>query len=73
MVSHTSSLPEVVGDVGLLVDPNETESIAEAICRVATDDAWRAEQEREAVERARLFTWERCAETALGVYEALLR
>lgn len=72
IVSNLSSLPEVVGEVGLLVDPHDPSSISEAMERALMDEAWRAVQGRAAIERAKQFTWERAAHTALNVYEQVL-
>lgn len=68
IVSNRSSLPEVVGDVGLLVNPDEPENIAEALEKSLTDSQWREEQSQKAIERAKLFTWENSARIALDVY-----
>lgn len=68
IVSNRSSLPEVVGDVGLLVNPDEPENIAEALEKALTDSQWREEQSQKAIERAKLFAWENSARIALGVY-----
>lgn len=73
IVSNRSSLPEVVGDVGLLIDPDNPQTIAAALHRLLTDSAWAAQQRTAAVERARLFTWDRSAQIALSVYEQVLR
>ncbi|MBL8132110.1 MAG: glycosyltransferase family 4 protein [Anaerolineae bacterium] len=69
IVSDRSALPEVVGDVGVMVSPEDEPGIAEAMRRAWQDPAWRAEQERQGLERARIFTWEQVTRTALSVYE----
>ena len=69
VTSRTSSLPEVVGDCGILVDPLSVDDIARGIGQVCHDrhlaqylgDAGRA--------RARQFTWAACAQTALTAIE----
>jgi glycosyltransferase involved in cell wall biosynthesis len=71
IVSDNSSFPEVVGDVGLLVDPNQPTTIANALYKAADDLIWRKTMERRAIERAALFTWQKSAEIALQVYSAL--
>jgi len=52
VASRVSSLPEVVGDAGILVNPNDTEQIAEAPLRVIEHPALRAELSQKAVKRA---------------------
>lgn len=69
LVSQSSSLPEIVGDCGTVVDPYAVESIAAGIRAVCTDrEAALALAER-ARQRARQFTWERCADVALAALE----
>ncbi len=53
-----SSLPEVVADAALLVDPEDTASIAEAIARLFADDQLAKELRARGLERARRFSWE---------------
>jgi glycosyltransferase involved in cell wall biosynthesis len=59
VTSRLSSLPEVVGDAALLVDPYRVDEIASALERVLQDDGLRAELVRRGLERAQLFSWER--------------
>jgi glycosyltransferase involved in cell wall biosynthesis len=68
VTSNTSSLPEVVGDAALLVDPTDTSSLAAALHRLLTEDTLATDLRRRGRERAALFTWERTAEAHLQVY-----
>lgn len=68
IVSNVSSLPEVVGDAGLLVDPRNPEEMAIAIHRLATDDALHAELSAKGLQRAQTFNWEKAARKTLDVY-----
>ena len=68
IVSNRSSLPEVVGDVGLLVNPDEAEHVAEALEKSLSDNEWYQDQSKQAVKRAKNFSWKRSAEIALDVY-----
>lgn len=68
IVSNRSSLPEVVGDVGLQIDPDDPSALADALHRVLTDSAWRERMRRSGLARAATFTWERTARIALAVY-----
>jgi glycosyltransferase involved in cell wall biosynthesis len=72
IVSKCSSLPEVVGDVGLLINPDEPETIAQALHKALTDTEWREKQSQAALERSSLFTWERSAQIALQTYKSVL-
>jgi len=71
IVSNRSSLPEVVGDVGLQVEPEDHEALAGAIERALTDTAWRETMRQAGLQRAKLFTWDNTAAIVLSVYEAV--
>jgi glycosyltransferase involved in cell wall biosynthesis len=71
VVSNRSSLPEVVGAVGLQIDPDDLTTLTDALEKVLTDDDWRAAQTRAGLERAATFTWENTARIVLSVYNAV--
>jgi glycosyltransferase involved in cell wall biosynthesis len=66
--SNTSSLPEVVGDAALLVDPLNTLAMADAIRRLLFDQGLKKEMIKRGTERVRLFSWEKTARETLIVY-----
>jgi glycosyltransferase involved in cell wall biosynthesis len=66
--SNASSLPEVVGDAGLLFDPHDVESIRAAVARLLSDRELATRLGKRGAERAAAFTWRRTAEATLGVY-----
>ncbi|MEW5718373.1 MAG: glycosyltransferase family 1 protein [Chloroflexota bacterium] len=68
IVSNVSSLPEVVGDAGLLIDPEDVEALTVAMWRVLTDDKLRRELSEKGLKRAQTFSWERAAHETLAVY-----
>jgi glycosyltransferase involved in cell wall biosynthesis len=68
IVSNVSSLPEVVNDAALLVNPNHAEEMAVAMQRLLTDDALHAELRHKGLQRAAGFSWERAARETLAVY-----
>jgi len=68
VTSNTSSLPEVVGEAGIMVNPYDTDSLAQAMRRVLTDDKLRDDMVRKGLEQAKKFSWERAAEQTLEVY-----
>lgn len=72
IVSGVSSLPEIVGDVGLLIDPHDTATIAEALKIALTDSGWRAAQSAAGLERAARFRWSDTARGVLDCYDAVL-
>jgi glycosyltransferase involved in cell wall biosynthesis len=67
ITSNNTSLPEVVGDGALLVDPHDVNSIAEGIIAVLGNSALREELTRRGLARASRFTWERSARQTLSV------
>lgn len=71
VVSNTSSLPEVVGEAGLLVDPHSPAHIAEAVGRILTDRALAGRLKNDGLAQAQLFTWERCARETVVVYQQM--
>jgi glycosyltransferase involved in cell wall biosynthesis len=70
LTSNTSSLPEVVGDAGLLVDPLDVDAITAGLIRLADDAELRRDLARRGLVRAADFTWERAAEQTLAVLRA---
>jgi glycosyltransferase involved in cell wall biosynthesis len=65
--SNVSSIPEVVGEGGLLFDPADPAAIASAIERIALDETLRGELVRKGSENAEEYTWEATAEATLRV------
>ncbi len=59
VAANTSSIPEVVGDAGLLVDPREPAALADAILRLLTDEPLQKELSARGLARAARFSWER--------------
>ena len=68
VASNVSSLPEVLGDAALSVDPLDVPALAQAMLRVLNDAALRAALVRRGVAQARKFTWEQAAGKLLEVY-----
>jgi glycosyltransferase involved in cell wall biosynthesis len=71
VTSNISSLPEVVGDAAVLVDPMDAGAIADAMARVLTDPALRATLIARGYERVKLFSWERSVRRIHEVYAEL--
>lgn len=72
VAADRTSLPEVVENAGLLVDPERPAAIADAITRLLEDEQLRETMRRRGLERAAQFSWERCARETLAVYRDLL-
>lgn len=71
--SNTSSLPEVVGDAAIQVSPTDSGEIAETMAALVADRALADKLSEKGRERAREFTWRRCAEATYRVYECAVR
>jgi glycosyltransferase involved in cell wall biosynthesis len=69
LVGNRTSLPEVVGDAGVLVDPFEVEEIAAAMETLIGDPDFRSKLSDKGLERAGLFDWRETARQTLAVYE----
>jgi glycosyltransferase involved in cell wall biosynthesis len=72
VASDRGALPELVGNAGILIDPNDPESIAAAIERILDDTALAAEMETRGFERAASYSWERSARLLRDAYETAL-
>ena len=73
LTSNTSSLPEVVGDAALKVDPYKTGEIAAALRQLDTDAALRARLSAAGIERARLFSMEAYQDRLGAMYDRILK
>lgn len=69
ITSNTSSLPEVVSDAGILVDPYDVEGWASAIYNVLTNHKLRKKMITKGLERTKSFSWEYTARKTLNVYK----
>ncbi len=72
ITSNVSSLPEVVGDAALLVDPKDVGAIRAALLRLLEDPALRQSLSIKGKARAATFTWQETARKTLEVYKTLL-
>ena len=71
IVSNRSSLPEVVGNVGLQVEPENTEAIMNAMKKALSDSKWWDEMRKAGIDRAKTFNWNHTAATVLHVYNSV--
>lgn len=69
VASNASSIPEVVGEAGILVDPQETVDFTQAIEHVLTNGELHSQMVEKGLARASLFSWEESARRTLAVYE----
>jgi glycosyltransferase involved in cell wall biosynthesis len=69
IASGISSMPEVVGNAGILIDPADDGSITEGILSLLVDEKKRKRYARKGLERANAFSWERTARETMKAYE----
>jgi glycosyltransferase involved in cell wall biosynthesis len=68
VTSNVSSMPEIVGDAGILVDPHDVHQLTEGLIKVISDDNLGRSLRQRGLERAAHFSWERTARETLQVY-----
>jgi glycosyltransferase involved in cell wall biosynthesis len=69
ITSNTTSLPEVVGDAAVTVNPKDVEAIAESMHRMLSDGGLRIEMRDRGFDRARLFSWDETSEEVLQILQ----
>jgi glycosyltransferase involved in cell wall biosynthesis len=67
--SNTSSIPEIVGDAGVLVSPDDIRQIAGALIAIAMEPESRSQLAARALAQASRFSWEKTARQTLGAYQ----
>ncbi|MCH8252954.1 MAG: glycosyltransferase family 4 protein [Planctomycetes bacterium] len=72
IAASNASLPEIVGNAGVLVDPENERSVADELHRVIADPAWRDRLVRLGRTRAKRFGWDVCAQRVREVYDIAL-
>ena len=72
VTSNRSALPEVAGDAALLVNPENTEELVEALRNLTQGEELRKNLARRGIDRARLFTWEKAVAETWNVHRELL-
>ena len=72
IVSNAASLPEVVGDAGVLLDPRDEPAWTNALRRMVEDADWREQWRQRGLRRAATFSWQRCARETIACYHRAL-
>ena len=71
ITSKVSSLPEVVGDAGILVDPYSVDEIKDAMYKYMSDNEFYKESVLKGLKRGELFTWKKSSDIIKKVFEEL--
>ena len=72
ITSNVSSLPEVVDDAAILVDPVDVEAIVAAVCQLQQDPSYYRQLVAKGLLRSQFFSWQQTAEQVARVYEQVL-
>lgn len=72
IVSNRSTLPEVVGSAGLLIEPTDVESLMHWITRLREDETFWSERAAASLTQAAKFSWERCAAETTAIYRRVV-
>jgi len=68
LLTRASAMPEVAGDAGNYIEPDNADGLRDALIRLLDDQVhWQACREA-GLQRARLFSWQRCAQATAGAY-----
>ncbi len=72
ITSNTSSLPEVVGDAGIMLDPTDTDSLCHSILEIYNKSSLRSDMSLKSLEQAKKFSWENCTQETIAAYRTAL-
>lgn len=72
IASNVSSLPEVVGDAAILINPNNYIKLADQIANLLNDDKKISDLEKKSLAQTKIFSWEKCAEQTLEAFSQVL-
>ena len=73
ITANMTSIPEIVGDAALLIDPRNGEELKGALIKLLNDEELRNRLTARGLEQAKKFAWLKMAEETLGVYERVNR
>ncbi|MEK9151404.1 MAG: glycosyltransferase family 1 protein [Patescibacteria group bacterium] len=71
IASHSSSLPEIVGDAGILIDPYQPDELLQALRQVLADQAFAESMREKSLKRAKLFTWAKTVQSTYAIFRSL--
>jgi alpha-1,3-rhamnosyl/mannosyltransferase len=72
ITGNLTSLPEVVGDAGIMVDPDDVDGLRDSLRQLLEDRAYAEDLGRRGLARAGTFSWARCARETFSVYEKVM-
>jgi glycosyltransferase involved in cell wall biosynthesis len=72
ITSNTSSLPEVVGDAGIMLDPTDSDGLSQSMLDLYRAPSLREQMRAKSLARASEFSWERCTQETIAAYKTAL-
>jgi glycosyltransferase involved in cell wall biosynthesis len=72
ITSNTSSLPEVVGDAGIMVSPTDTDALCQSMLEIYNNPSLRKTMSLRSIERSKQFSWEKCTQETINAYKTAL-
>ncbi|WP_272819269.1 glycosyltransferase family 4 protein [Scytonema hofmannii] len=72
ITSNTSSLPEVVGDAGIMLDPKDSDGLCQSLFELYHQPGLRQSMSHKSLEQAKKFSWEKCTQQTLAAYKTAL-
>ncbi|MEG4025771.1 glycosyltransferase family 1 protein [Microcoleus sp. S13C4] len=72
ITSNTSSLPEVVGEAGIMVDPKDTDALCHSMLEIYNKSSLRESMSLKSLAQAKLFSWQRCTQETIAAYRTAL-
>jgi glycosyltransferase involved in cell wall biosynthesis len=73
LAGRAGSLPEIIGEAGMLIDPFDTEAIRQGLTALLEDAPLRERLRERGIARASTYTWDRTAEATAGLYQEILQ
>jgi glycosyltransferase involved in cell wall biosynthesis len=70
--SRTTALPEVAGEAALFIDPQDSDTLKQAMLQIITDDQLRSSLSHKAMDRAKQFSWKKCADRTIEAYQSIV-
>ena len=72
VTSNTSSLPEVVGDAGIMLDPTDETALIQTMKELYYDEELRKSYANKGLERSKNFSWEKCVKEHIEIYKRIV-
>lgn len=73
ITSNTSSLPEVVGDAGIMVSPTDANALCQSMLEIYLKPSLRQSLSKKSIKQAEKFSWQKCTQETIQVYKAALQ